>query len=69
MAVSYFFQFLDKTALGTSAILKLRQDLHLSGSEYSWSNSMYYFGYLAGSYPAALLMLRWPVGKLIAGSM
>lgn len=69
MALSYFFQFLDKTALGSTAIMGLNEDLDLTGSEYSWSNSIYYFGYLIASYPAALMMVRWKVGKTISASM
>ncbi|GKT50983.1 putative transporter [Colletotrichum spaethianum] len=34
----------------------LREDMHLSGSEYSWASSIYYFGYLVASYPAGVLM-------------
>lgn len=69
MALSYFFQFLDKTALGGAAILGVREDLHLSGSEYSWSSGIYYFGYLIASYPAGYIMVRWKVGKMIACSV
>ena len=63
------FQYLDKSALSLTAILGLHKDLHLTGSDYSWSNSVYYFGYIVASYPAAALMVRLPTGKTIAGSM
>ncbi|KAL4808288.1 major facilitator superfamily domain-containing protein [Aspergillus unguis] len=69
MAVSYMFQFLDKSALSFTAILGLEEDLHLEGNDYSWASSIYYFGYLAASYPAALLLVRFPVGKMIATSI
>ncbi|KAF2008826.1 major facilitator superfamily transporter [Aaosphaeria arxii CBS 175.79] len=69
MAVSYLFQFLDKSALGFTAILSLRKDLHVTGLEYSWANSIYYFGYLVASYPMGWLLVRLPVGRLIAGSI
>ncbi|KAK3191320.1 hypothetical protein K4F52_002530 [Lecanicillium sp. MT-2017a] len=69
MAFSYFFQFLDKSALGFTAIMGLRADLHLTGSEYSWSSGIYYFGYLVASYPAAMVMVRWKVGKVITMSV
>ncbi|KAM5363524.1 hypothetical protein ACJZ2D_011967 [Fusarium nematophilum] len=62
-------QYLDKTALSFTAIMGLRDDLHLSGSEFSWASSIYYFGYLVASYPAGMLMVRWQVGKTIALSM
>ena len=69
MALSYLFQYLDKSALASTAIMGLREDLHLSGEEYSWSSGIYYFGYLIASYPAGVLMVRWKVGKCISTSM
>ncbi|KAM3502271.1 hypothetical protein MY11210_009118 [Beauveria gryllotalpidicola] len=69
MAMCYMFQFLDKSALSLTAILGIREDLGISGSAYSWANSVYYFGYLIASYPAAALMVRLPTGKTIAASI
>ncbi|CAM1508829.1 Fc.00g025680.m01.CDS01 [Cosmosporella sp. VM-42] len=69
MAISYLFQFLDKSALSFTAIMGLRVDLKLTGSEYSWASSVYYFGYLIASYPAGLVMVRFPVGKTIVVSV
>lgn len=69
MAFSYMFQFLDKSALGFTAIMGLRDDLSLSGEGFSWANSIYYFGYLIASYPAGMIMVRWPVAKTIAAAM
>ncbi|KAL4816222.1 major facilitator superfamily domain-containing protein [Aspergillus spinulosporus] len=69
MAVSYMFQFLDKSAMSFTAILGLEEDLHLEGTDYSWASSIYYFGYLTASYPAAILLLRFPVGKMISASI
>ncbi|KAH7371479.1 major facilitator superfamily domain-containing protein [Pyrenochaeta sp. MPI-SDFR-AT-0127] len=69
MAISYLFQFLDKAALGYTAIMGLKTDLALSGSQYSWASGIYYFGYLIASYPAGILMVRYPVGKTITTSV
>ena len=70
MAMAYLFQFLDKMALSYTAILGVREDLHLTGSQYSWSSAIYYFGYLIATYPiAGVLMVRYPVGKLISVSL
>lgn len=69
MALSYLFQFLDKSALGFTAIMSLRSDLSVSGSQYSWASGIYYFGYLGASYPVAWLLVRLPVGKTIACSV
>lgn len=46
----------------------LEEDLNLSGSQYSWASSIYYFGYLAFSYPASYLIVKLPLGKLIASA-
>ncbi|KAJ5764585.1 MFS allantoate transporter [Penicillium manginii] len=69
MALSYLFQYLDKSALASTAIMGLREDLNLTGEEYSWSSGIYYFGYLVASYPAGVLMVRWRVGKFITASI
>ncbi|KAG6035629.1 hypothetical protein E4U41_005996 [Claviceps citrina] len=69
MALSYLFQFLDKMSLGAAAIMGIRSDLRLTGSEYSWASAIYYLGYLVASYAVAVLMVRWKVGKVIAVSM
>ena len=69
MSLSYLFQFLDKSALGYTVIMGLRSDLSMTGSQYSWSSGIYYFGYLAASYPVAWLLVRLPVGKTIAISV
>ncbi len=70
MATAYLFQFLDKAALSYTAVLGIREDLHLTGSQYSWSSAIYYFGYLIATYPVAgVLLVRYPVGKLISVSL
>ena len=63
------FQYLDKSAMGYTAILGLLTDLHLDGQQYSWAGSLFNFGYLAASGPVALLMVRFPVGKFLSLSM
>ncbi|KAL4961201.1 major facilitator superfamily domain-containing protein [Aspergillus stella-maris] len=69
MAISYMFQFLDKSAMSFTAILGLKEDLNLVGEDYAWASSIYYFGYLAASYVAAILLVRFPVGKMISISI
>ncbi|KAF2625504.1 MFS general substrate transporter [Macroventuria anomochaeta] len=69
MGLSYMFQFLDKSALGYTAIMGLQTDLNMSGGQYSWASGIYYFGYLAASYPAAALIVRFPVARTIAVSV
>ncbi|PKX95933.1 putative MFS allantoate transporter [Aspergillus novofumigatus IBT 16806] len=66
MTFAYMMAFLDKQALSYTAIMGLRTDLNLKGSEYSWSGSIFYFGYLFFSYPASILLVKFPLGKYLA---
>lgn len=67
--LSYLFQYLDKQAMGYSAILGLRTDMQLVGQDYSWASSLFYFGYMAASGIVALLIIRLPVGRFMSAAM
>jgi MFS family permease len=58
---------IDKVIISNAAIYGMKADTHLTGNEYSWVGSIFYFGYLAFEYPAALLIQRLPVAKLYTG--
>ncbi|KAJ5370371.1 uncharacterized protein N7496_006463 [Penicillium cataractarum] len=66
MLVAYMMAFLDKQTLGYAALMGIRENLHLVGSQYSWTSGIFYFGYLFFSYPASLLMVKFPLGKYLA---
>ncbi|KAJ5098930.1 hypothetical protein N7532_005931, partial [Penicillium argentinense] len=66
MVVAYMMAFLDKQTLNYTSLMGLLQDLHLTGNQYSWSSGIFYFGYLFFSYPASLLMVKFPLGKYLA---
>ncbi|OJJ07312.1 hypothetical protein ASPVEDRAFT_65730 [Aspergillus versicolor CBS 583.65] len=66
LVVSYMLQYLDKATMSNAAILGLRDDLHLTGNEYSWASSLFNFGYLAASGPMALIIVKFPIGKAMA---
>jgi hypothetical protein len=46
IAVLNFLQFFDKSALNYSAVLGIKDDTHLTGSQFSWLGSIFYLGYL-----------------------
>lgn len=48
MSLIYAIQFMDKTTLGNAAIMGLLPDLKMTGDQYSWAGSAFYFGYLGG---------------------
>ncbi|SCU97774.1 LANO_0E16930g1_1 [Lachancea nothofagi CBS 11611] len=46
MCILYSIQFMDKISTGSAAVMGLRQDLNMHGTQYSWVGSAFYFGYL-----------------------
>ena len=67
MCVVYGLNFLDKTTLSYASIMGLEEDLGLTGDNYQWLGSMFYFGYLGWEYPTNRLLQRLPIGKYSAG--
>ncbi len=39
---------------------------NLSGGQYSWASSIFYFGYLGFTYATPFLMVRLPIGKVLS---
>lgn len=69
LAICYMFQFLDKMSLNYASLLGMLEDTKLVGAEYSWTASVFYFGYFAASYLAAYLVVRLPIGKYLAATV
>ncbi|KAF8962206.1 MFS general substrate transporter [Flammula alnicola] len=63
MCILYWIQFMDKTTLGSSAILGIREATHLSTNQYNWLGTIFYLSYLAFEFPQNLCLQRFPVGK------
>ncbi|OSD00722.1 MFS general substrate transporter [Trametes coccinea BRFM310] len=63
MCILYWIQFMDKTTLGSSAILGIREATHLTNNQYNWLGTIFYLSYLAFEYPQNLALQRFPVGK------
>ncbi|KAF2112308.1 MFS transporter [Lophiotrema nucula] len=65
LCVTYGLQYYDKAMLSQAAIFGLRADLELSvGNRYSFSASIFYLGFIVGSYPAILMAQRWPIERV-----
>ncbi|KAJ5407993.1 hypothetical protein N7509_001876 [Penicillium cosmopolitanum] len=69
MCACYMLQLLDKLTLNFSSQLGLTQDLNLHGSQYSWTSSIFYFGYLVWTWPSSWLVVRLPLGKYLTGTV
>ncbi|BCS18605.1 uncharacterized protein APUU_11433S [Aspergillus puulaauensis] len=66
MLAAYMLQFLDKTALGYTAIFGVPESLNLVGDQYSWASSAFYFGFLVASYPVSLCFVKFPIGRFLS---
>ncbi|KAI0407297.1 putative MFS allantoate transporter [Xylaria palmicola] len=65
LAVCYAFFYIDKTTLSYAAIFGIREDLNLTGADYNWLSSVFYFGFLFWAFPTNFLMQRLPIGKYL----
>lgn len=69
MCLVYFFQYLDKQAVGYAAVFNLADDLHMNSHEYSWAVSIFYLGQLTAEYLFIYLMSRLPISRLVGYMM
>lgn len=68
LIITYGLQYYDKAMLSQAALFGLRDDLSLqTGNRYSFSSSIFYLGFIVGSYPAILMSQRWPIERVAAG--
>ncbi|KAI1770287.1 MFS general substrate transporter [Hypoxylon cercidicola] len=65
LCITYALQFIDKTSLGYSSVYGLIPDNKLHGQQYSWTSSIFYFGYLVAEYPGIAIIQRFPVAKFL----
>lgn len=62
-----FFVYSSNTSsIGTAAIYGLKEDLGMTGSQYSWTGSIMYFAFLLGIFPTLYMLQRFPTGKYLA---
>ncbi|KAG8943135.1 hypothetical protein FRC04_003215 [Tulasnella sp. 424] len=62
----YTLQFIDKNSLGSSSILGILKDNHLTADEFNNLSTAFYIGYIIFVGPHAWLMQRFPIAKYIA---
>ncbi|KAJ5988165.1 MFS general substrate transporter [Penicillium waksmanii] len=63
--VIYMIQYLDKNSINFASVYGLKQGTGLTGQDYSWLSSIFYFGYLIAQWPAGLALQKLPVGKFL----
>ncbi|KAF4537693.1 MFS general substrate transporter [Lasiodiplodia theobromae] len=65
----YLLQYLDKTTLSYASSMGITADTNMTASQYSWTGSIFYIGYLALQYPHNRLMQRFPVARYVSVSV
>lgn len=58
---------MDKVSTSTGALFGMREDTDSGGDRYAWLGSAFYFGYLFWCFPAASLLQKLPIAKLMSG--
>ncbi|KAK4561268.1 hypothetical protein LTR86_004585 [Recurvomyces mirabilis] len=59
----------DKQTLGSSSILGILKDVHLTSNQYNWLSALFYVGYLVAEWPQNWALQRFPVAKWLAGNL
>ncbi|KAG8923901.1 hypothetical protein FRC00_005720, partial [Tulasnella sp. 408] len=64
--ILYPLQYIDKNSLGSSAILGIIPDNHLTTNQFNNLSTAFYIGYIIFVGPHAWFMQRFPIAKYIA---
>ncbi|KAI8664700.1 hypothetical protein LRP88_04330 [Fusarium phalaenopsidis] len=68
LVLTFAIQFYDKFLFSHAAIFGMRTDLDLLiGNRYSMASSIFYLGYIVGTYPATFLAQRYPIHIVVFG--
>lgn len=57
---------MGRNSIGTAAVYGLKEDLGMTGYQYSWTGSIMYFAFLLWIFPTLYLLQRFPTGKYLA---
>ncbi|BCS23745.1 uncharacterized protein APUU_40189S [Aspergillus puulaauensis] len=69
LCLTYALQSIDKTTLSYAAVFGLQDDLHLTGSEYSWLGAIFYLGYLVWEFPTNIMLQKLPVNHFMSATV
>jgi len=58
LALLYLLSFLDRANIGNAKIQGLTEDLHMTGPQYNWCLTVFFFTYAAFEVPSNLLLKR-----------
>ncbi|KAJ5761993.1 Major facilitator superfamily domain general substrate transporter [Penicillium nucicola] len=55
----------DKILISNATLYGMTEDVGLHGDQYNWVASIFYFGYMAATFPANAMLQKIPVGKAL----
>lgn len=58
LALLYLLSFLDRGNIGNARIQGLAEDIHMTGPQYNWTLTIFFFSYAAFEVPSNLLLKR-----------
>ncbi|KAK2006703.1 major facilitator superfamily transporter [Colletotrichum eremochloae] len=69
LCITYALQSIDRTTLSYAAVFGVREDLGLTGSEYSWAGALLYLGYLFWEFPTNVLLQKLPINLFMSATV
>ncbi|KAL2869603.1 major facilitator superfamily domain-containing protein [Aspergillus lucknowensis] len=69
LALLYLLAFLDRGNIGNAKIEGMLDDLHMSGQEYNWCLTVFFFTYVAFELPSNLLLKKLRPSRLLPSLM
>jgi hypothetical protein len=60
---------LDKQTINYAAVFGMQEEIHVSGSDFSWAVSLFYFGQLASQFVSAYFIGRFRVATVVSVAM
>ncbi|KAK4868377.1 hypothetical protein LT330_007099 [Penicillium expansum] len=65
IAITMTLAGVDKILISNATLYGMTEDTGLHGKQYNWVASIFYFGYMAATFPANAMLQRVPVGKAL----
>ncbi|PVI01646.1 allantoate permease [Periconia macrospinosa] len=69
LCITYALQSIDRTTLSYAAVFGIRENLHLTSTEFSWAGALLYVGYLFWEFPTNVMLQKFPIGYFLASTV
>ncbi|GKT83070.1 major facilitator superfamily transporter [Colletotrichum tofieldiae] len=69
LCITYALQSIDRTTLSYAAVFGIREDIGLTGSEFSWAGALLYLGYLFWEFPTNVLLQKLPINHFMSATV